>query len=97
MDIALEDKFQYLVQAIVIGFRAREVVESYPSIGANYVKAVESLKPCFEQEDLLVEIFVRKLIKLNILTLLDRTLFQSHRCTTNLSQIRLLETLKCYY
>ncbi|GBM99472.1 hypothetical protein AVEN_152234-1 [Araneus ventricosus] len=41
-DIAPESKFQYLVQATVSGSRAREVVESFPTTGASYGKAVES-------------------------------------------------------
>ncbi|GBO38662.1 hypothetical protein AVEN_166485-1, partial [Araneus ventricosus] len=65
-DIAPENKFQYLVQATVVGSRAREVVESFPPTGENYVKAVDSLKARFGREDLLVEVYVRELLKLII-------------------------------
>lgn len=65
-DIAPEDKFQYLIQATVSGSRAREVVESFPPNGANYVKAIESLKSRFGREDILVEVYVRELLKLII-------------------------------
>ncbi|GBM68037.1 hypothetical protein AVEN_75877-1 [Araneus ventricosus] len=65
-DIAPENKFQYLVQATVIGSRAREVVESFPPTGENYAKAVDSLKARFGREDLLVEVYVRELLKLII-------------------------------
>ncbi|GBM32587.1 hypothetical protein AVEN_195549-1 [Araneus ventricosus] len=46
-DIAPENKFQYLVQANVVGSRVREVVESFPPTGENYAKAVDSLKARF--------------------------------------------------
>ncbi|GBN32106.1 hypothetical protein AVEN_105034-1 [Araneus ventricosus] len=65
-DIVPENKFQYLVQAIVSGSGARDVVESFPPTGANYEKAVESLKTRFGKQDLLVEVYVRELLKLII-------------------------------
>ncbi|KAG8182310.1 hypothetical protein JTE90_013914 [Oedothorax gibbosus] len=65
-DIANEDKFQYLIQATIPGSRAREVVESFPPTSANYSKAIESLKARFGREDLLVEVYVRELLKLII-------------------------------
>ncbi|GIY19693.1 endonuclease [Caerostris extrusa] len=54
-DIAPEDKFQYLIQATIVGSRAREVVESFPPTGSNYSKAVESLKSRFGKDDLSIE------------------------------------------
>ncbi|GIY52392.1 endonuclease [Caerostris extrusa] len=57
-EIAPEDKFQYLLQVTIVGSRAREVVESFPPTGPNYIKAVESLKSRFGKDDLLVEIYV---------------------------------------
>ncbi|GBM01680.1 hypothetical protein AVEN_271933-1 [Araneus ventricosus] len=51
---APENKFQYLVQATLSGSRAREVVESFPPTGADYEKAVESLKSRFGKEHILV-------------------------------------------
>ncbi|GFT26524.1 integrase catalytic domain-containing protein [Trichonephila clavipes] len=65
-EIAPENKFQYLVQATVNGSRAREVVESFPTTAANYAKAVDSLKARFGKDDLLVEVYVRELLKLII-------------------------------
>ncbi|GFX64359.1 uncharacterized protein TNCV_1413421 [Trichonephila clavipes] len=65
-EIAPENKFQYLVQATVNGSRAREVVESFPATAANYAKAVDSLKARFGRDDLLVEVYVRELLKLII-------------------------------
>ncbi|GIX84445.1 endonuclease [Caerostris darwini] len=56
-EIAPEDKFQYLIQATIVGSSAREVVESFPPTGSNYRKAVESLKSRFGKDDLLVESF----------------------------------------
>ncbi|OXU20317.1 hypothetical protein TSAR_004834 [Trichomalopsis sarcophagae] len=42
-----EDKFQYLMQAMVPDSRAAELVNCYPPTGDNYVKAIESLKQRF--------------------------------------------------
>lgn len=55
---------QYLVQSMVPGSRAADLVNSYPSIGANYEKAVESLTKWFGREDLQIEVYVRELLQL---------------------------------
>jgi hypothetical protein len=60
------DKFQYLLQAATPKTRAREVVESFPPIGSNYSKAMECLKARFGREELLVEFYVRELLKLTL-------------------------------
>ncbi|XP_035220082.1 uncharacterized protein LOC118193149 [Stegodyphus dumicola] len=92
-DIAPEDKFQYLIQATVSGSRAREVVESFPPIGANYEKAVESLKSRFGREDILVEVYVRELLKL-IVTVQTKEKFSLTSLYYKLeSYLRALETL----
>jgi hypothetical protein len=46
--------------------RARDLVESYPMTEDNYPKALAALKERFGNEDLLVEIYCRELIKLVI-------------------------------
>ncbi|CAG7730198.1 unnamed protein product [Allacma fusca] len=43
-DVDAEDKFQYLMQAVTVGSRARELIESYPPTAENYPKVVDSLK-----------------------------------------------------
>ncbi|GIY64952.1 endonuclease [Caerostris darwini] len=58
-EIAPDYKFLYLIQATIVGSRAREVVESFPRTGANYSKAVESLKSRFVNGALLVEDFLK--------------------------------------
>src|SRR5436190_19132910 len=40
-DMEAEDKFQYLIQTMVAGSRAREIVDSFPSSGENYAKAID--------------------------------------------------------
>lgn len=62
--IAPADKFQYLLHCIVPGTRAYEVVQSFPPIGPNYSKVTESLKSRFGKDDLLVEVYVRELLKI---------------------------------
>ncbi|GFV92827.1 uncharacterized protein TNCV_1346781 [Trichonephila clavipes] len=66
-EIVPENEFQYLVQTTVNGSHAREVVESFPATAANYAKVVDSLKARFGRDDLLVEVYVRELLKLIIL------------------------------
>ncbi|UYV65695.1 hypothetical protein LAZ67_3005166, partial [Cordylochernes scorpioides] len=58
------DKFHYLVQSMQSNTRARELIESYPQTAENYAKAVQALKQRYGQKDLLVEIYVRELLKL---------------------------------
>jgi hypothetical protein len=60
------DKFHYLLQATTPKTRAREVVESFPPIGSNYSKAMNCLKARFGREGLLVEYYVRQLLKLTL-------------------------------
>ena len=58
------DKFQYLVQATVVGTRPRKIVESYPQSAENYPKVIETLKDRFGDPVMLTEVYVRKLLKL---------------------------------
>ncbi|GBL90312.1 hypothetical protein AVEN_130403-1 [Araneus ventricosus] len=91
--IALENKFQYLVQATVSGSRTREVVESFPPTGANYEKAIESLKARFDKEDLLVGVYVRELLKLIISVQENENFSMTSLCDKLESYLRALETL----
>jgi len=65
-EISPDDKFQYLVQATVAGTKAREIVESFPPSCENYPKTVACLKAKFGREDLLVEMYVREVLKMII-------------------------------
>ena len=62
--VSSEEKFQYLLQATVENSRASELVNSYPPTAANFTKVIESLKTRFGRDDLLVEVYVRELLKL---------------------------------
>uniref|UniRef100_A0A5S6QNZ5 Ty3 transposon capsid-like protein domain-containing protein n=1 Tax=Trichuris muris TaxID=70415 RepID=A0A5S6QNZ5_TRIMR len=62
--IAPEDKFQYLIQCMDENSRARELVESFPPTAGNYAKVIESLKSRFGRTELLVEVYVRKMLSL---------------------------------
>ncbi|XP_054706521.1 uncharacterized protein LOC129216335 [Uloborus diversus] len=80
------DKFQYFIQCMSPGTRAKEINDSYPPTAENYEKAIESLKARFGREELLVEYYVRELLtlvvknatksKLNITQLYDK--LESH-------------------
>ncbi|GBN54855.1 hypothetical protein AVEN_131057-1 [Araneus ventricosus] len=60
--LALEDKFQYLIQSAQEGSKARELVISFPSTAKNYPKVIESMKERFGQGDMLVEMHNRELL-----------------------------------
>ncbi|KMQ84903.1 hypothetical protein RF55_16915 [Lasius niger] len=62
--LSKEDKFHYLLQSTVKDSRAFEVVNSFPPTADNYEKAIQSLKSRFGKKNLLVEFYVRELLKL---------------------------------
>lgn len=65
-DLHASDKFQYLVQAMKEGTRARELVESYPQTSDNYPKVIVALQERFGKEKLLTQVYVRELLKMVI-------------------------------
>lgn len=92
-DIPPENKFQYLIQATVAGSRAREVVDSFPPTGANYAKVIESLKARYGRDDLLVEVYVRELLKLIIVAHTKENFSLTSLYDKLESYLRALETL----
>ncbi|GBM57567.1 hypothetical protein AVEN_97674-1 [Araneus ventricosus] len=52
------------MQATVVGSRAREVVKKFPPTRENFAKAVDNLNTRLGSEELLVQVYVRKLLKL---------------------------------
>ncbi|CAG9787636.1 unnamed protein product [Diatraea saccharalis] len=59
-----DDKFHYLLQSMMPGSRASDLVHSFPPTSENYEKVIESLKSRFGKTDLLVEVYIRKLLQL---------------------------------
>ena len=60
------DKFHYLSQCIELNSRARDVFDSYPMSSANYEKVIQALKERFGNEEMLIELYIRKLLELVI-------------------------------
>ena len=58
------DKFEYLTQALVPGSEPSDLILSFPRSATNYPKAVEELKKQFGRESLLIQVYVRELLKL---------------------------------
>ena len=88
------DKFQYLLQATTPKTRAREVVESFPPTGSNYSKAMGCLKARFGREELLVEFYVRELLKLTlVMNSKEGRVMLSSLYDRIETQLRALETL----
>lgn len=89
-----DDKFQYLLQATVIGSPARELVESYPPSGTNYKKAVAQLKTRFARDELLVEIYVRELLSMVIQNTKSQSMYTLSSLHDKIeSQLRALDSL----
>ncbi|UYV84476.1 hypothetical protein LAZ67_X002331 [Cordylochernes scorpioides] len=58
-----ETKFQYLFQATAENSEAGEAVESFPPSADNYPKVIDYIKSHFEEDEMLVEIYVRDLLQ----------------------------------
>jgi len=94
-EISPDDKFQYLVQAAVVGTRAREIVESFPHSCENYPKAVACLKARFGREDVLVVVYVREVLKTIISAHQTKEVISLSLLYDKLeSHLRALETLR---
>ncbi|XP_011155515.1 uncharacterized protein LOC105192928 [Solenopsis invicta] len=92
--ITKEDKFQYLIQAMVKDSRASLLVNSFPLTAANYEKVISSLESRFGRDDLLVEVYVREMLKL----VLNQSIKSNHLSLSNIydkleTQLRALESL----
>ena len=88
-----EHKFQYLLQAMVPGSRAAELVKSYPPSEENYSKVIESLKNRFGRDDLLIEVYVRDLLQLVLNSGVRSTVQLSSLYDKIESYLRALDTL----
>ncbi|XP_031356628.1 uncharacterized protein LOC116180664 [Photinus pyralis] len=64
--LPVSDKFQYLLQSLLPGTDAHEIASSYPQSNENYPKVIEALKRRYGNEDLLLQVYIRELLKLVI-------------------------------
>ncbi|XP_037049621.1 uncharacterized protein LOC119083915 [Bradysia coprophila] len=94
-EMADEDKFHYLRQSTEESSKAREVVDSFPMTAENYPKVVKHLKERFGNKDMLIEYYVRELLRL----VLSNALNQSKKMSISSlydkleTQLRALESL----
>lgn len=63
-EIADEDKFHYFKEATEENSKAREVVDSFPMTAAKYEKVIKHMTNRFGNKEMLVEVYVRELLKL---------------------------------
>ncbi|OXA44279.1 DNA-binding protein HEXBP [Folsomia candida] len=92
--LADSDKFDYLVQGMVIGSRARDVVDVYPHTEENYPKAIAALQERFGQPKLLKQLYVRELLKMVIQNAKSKEDFQLCKMYDKLeSHLKALESL----
>uniref|UniRef100_A0A8D8SJN2 Integrase catalytic domain-containing protein n=1 Tax=Cacopsylla melanoneura TaxID=428564 RepID=A0A8D8SJN2_9HEMI len=87
------DKIGYLSMSMTPGSPAKRLVDSYPATGEMYKQVVEALKERFGRDDLLIEFYIRELLKLVIQNTGNKklplaTLYDHIQC-----HIRNLETL----
>ena len=66
-----EEKFRYLIQAMVPQSRAADLVNSYPPTSINYDKVIASLTSRFGRKDLQIEYYMRELLQLLSQNLID--------------------------
>ncbi|XP_052749764.1 uncharacterized protein LOC128200416 [Galleria mellonella] len=93
-DIDDEDKFQYLLQSIEKGCNARELVESFPPSAENYPKVMQQLKQRYGKDELIIEYYVRELLKLTIVQRNDNSKMATRILYDKLmTQILALESL----
>ena len=57
-----QEKSQLLIQATTPKSRARQIVESYPPVGDNYLNVIECLTRRFGRQNLQIEVYVRELL-----------------------------------
>ncbi|GFX20239.1 integrase catalytic domain-containing protein [Trichonephila clavipes] len=87
------DKFQYLIQATTPKSRARDIVESFPATPENYRKVFEYPRMRFGQEDVLIQVYVRELLKLVLQNTEDKKVNLSSLYDKIEAQLRALESL----
>ncbi|UYV77097.1 hypothetical protein LAZ67_14003262 [Cordylochernes scorpioides] len=68
LDIRLKDsdKFYYLLQSLSVDTEAYKIVSIYPLTEENYSKAIDALRRRYANPDLLLQVYVRELLKLVI-------------------------------
>jgi len=88
------DKFQYLLMALDEAPKAKELVSAFPPNSENYPEAVKALKKRFGNEGLLLQVYIRELLKLVIsnVSSKQKLLFSTLYVKVN-SHLRALNTL----
>lgn len=94
-DLDGSEKFHYLAQYMVPGTTAHQIVSSFPMTSGNYPKVVEALKAEFGNEDMLLQVYVRELLKLVITNVNAKQKIPLESLVLQLDfHLRALETLK---
>lgn len=66
MNLSNSDKFSYLIQSLVKGTEAYDIISVFPQSEENYEKAVETLQKRYGNLDMLLNVYVRELLSLVI-------------------------------
>ena len=93
-DMDAGDKFQYLIELTEEGSPARDLLKSFPPTPENYPKAVKQLHARFGRTELLIELYVRELLKLVLMQATGRGNLSLRSLYDQLeTQLRSLESL----
>jgi hypothetical protein len=89
------DKFHYLIQSMVVGSRASDLVKSYPVTDDNYSKVIDALTQRFGKPKVLKQVYVRELLKIVIDNAKSKEKLPLSKLFDKLeSHLRALESLK---
>lgn len=66
VNLSNSDKFSYLIQSLVKGTEAYDIISVFPQSEENYEKAVETLQKRYGNLDMLLNVYVRELLSLVI-------------------------------
>jgi len=89
------DKFGYLLMALEEGSEPYELVIGFPQTNEGYLEAISELKQSYGNEDILLQVYVRELLKLVISNADKRDKMPfSNLCRKVNSHLQALKTLK---
>lgn len=86
------DKFEYLIQAMELKTRAKEIVDGYPATEDNYPKVIKALQERFGKKKLLIQVYVRELFQMSLKNL-NKEIEITNIFDKLVSHVRALESL----
>lgn len=66
------DKFQYLIQSMEPNTKGADIVKGFPATEVNYPKAIQALQDRFGRKKLLIQVYIRELLKMSLETMTSK-------------------------